>query len=188
MTHLRYLFENCRGVAAMQFAMVLPPLVIVFIGTFGAFDSYRSVQQASFTASTLADLSTRLIEMNDEQSELMFDTGEALLSGWQQDGSYSISISSIVFDPDANTSEGDPPIQVAWSQARPASQIVETGDLANYRVPTLSDGESVILVEIKGTYRPTLNGFGLPAYYTVERTSMRRPRFVNEVPYLVSGG
>ncbi|MEL7547374.1 MAG: hypothetical protein AAGJ84_12040 [Pseudomonadota bacterium] len=181
--------RDVRGVAAMQFALIITPLAIVYLGTVSAFDAYRSAQQATQTAVTLTDLVTRVIEMDDNRRDAMFITGNALMSRWGEDSNFSMSMTSVVIDPtsvggDDDDDESEPTLMVAWSEATSSAEIVETADLDNYNLPTISLGESMVLVEIKGKYQAAFNGLGLPAYYTVERTAVRRPRFVNEVPYI----
>lgn len=188
LTRLSRFSKDVRGVAAMQFALIVTPLAIVYLGTVAAFDAYRSAQQAMFTAVTLSDLSTRIIEMDDDRRDALFNTGNALMNRWDTGSNFSMSITSVVYDADANTEEGDLPLKVAWSEATSSTEIIDTGDLINYDLPSIANGESMMLVEIKGKYQAAFNGLGLPAYYTVERTSVRRPRFVNEVPYVTSGG
>lgn len=187
LTHLSRFAKDVRGVAAMQFALIVTPLSIVYLGTVAAFDAYRSAQQAMFTAVTLSDLSTRILEMTDDRRDALFNTGNGLMNRWDNGSNFSMSITSVVYDPDANTEEGDLPLKVAWSEATSSTEVIESSDLPNYDLPEISNGESMILVELKGKYQAAFNGLGLPAYYTVERTSVRRPRFVNEVPYVTSG-
>ena len=188
MKRIRSLIQDVRGVAAMQFALIVTPLTIVYLGTVASFDAYRSAQQAMYAAVTLSDLSTRVIEMTDERRDAMFNTGNALMSRWDESSNFSMSITSVVYDTDVDL-EADPealPLKVSWSEATSSTEIVDSADLPNYDLPDIADGESMILVEIKGKYQAKFSGLGLPAYYTVQRTSVRRPRFVNEVPYVAS--
>lgn len=181
--------RNTRGVAAMQFALIVPGLALVFLGVVAAFDTARAARQAAVAAVTLSDLSTRVLDMDDVQRDAIFATGDALMSRWTASpAAHSFSITSIINPVEASPSDPEVTEAVIWSRASVASNELETSDLAAYNLPPIAEGESLILVEVNGVYAPKFATMGLPTDVVVKRTSVRRPRFVSEVTYFDSSG
>lgn len=186
---LRRFAQNTRGVAAMQFALIVPGLVLVFLGVVSAFDTARAARQATVTAVTLSDLTTRVLDMDDSQRDAIFVTGNALMSRWPASPSgHSFSITSVINPVEASPSDPEVTEAVIWSQTDVSGNELETSDLAAYNLPPIAEGESLILVEVKGVYAPQFAAMGLPTNIPVRRTSVRRPRFVSEVTYYDSSG
>ncbi|MEO1100356.1 MAG: hypothetical protein AAFW65_00770, partial [Pseudomonadota bacterium] len=173
----------------MQFALIVPALALAFLGVVSAFDTARAVRQATATAVTLSDLSTRIFDINDAGRDSLFMTGDALMSRWPASpATHSFSITSIINPVEADPSDPEVTEAVIWSETDVPGNELETSDLAAYNLPPIAEGESLILVEVKGVYAPKFAGMGLPTNIPVRRTSVRRPRFVSEVTYYDSAG
>ncbi len=181
--------RNTRGVAAMQFALIVPGLMLIFLGVVAAFDTARAARQATVAAVTLSDLSTRVLDMDDAQRDAIFVTGNALMSRWTASpATHSFSITSVINPVEASPSDPEVTEAVIWSQTNVPGNELETSDLAAYDLPPIAEGESMILVEVKGVYDPKFATMGLPTNVPIVRTSVRRPRFVTEVTYYDSSG
>lgn len=176
--------RHTKGAAAMEFALVLPLLFLIYIGVIASFDAMRALSQSSRTALILSDLATRVTEMDDDRRDAIFATGNALMPLWEGGSSFSVSITSIINPVEANESDVDVTQEVVWSEASVSGREITTADLANFTIPTIEEGDSIILVEVRGNYSPSLGGmFGLSSSFETTRTSVRRPRFVSEVAY-----
>lgn len=186
---IRTLVRDVRGVAGMQFAFIAPLLVFLFLGVVAAFDATRAGRQAAMTAVTMSDLATRVIDMDDLQRDAFFNVSNALMSRWGDTSStFSVSITSVINPVEDDPSDPEVTEEVAWSEASVAGYEIETGDLAQFDLPPIVEGASLILVEVRGSYIPKFAAMGLPTQIDMKRTSVRRPRFVSEVVYLDAQG
>ncbi len=172
------------GVAAMQFAMIMPVLVFIYVGVVSSFLTARAVQQASNTATTLADLATRVIDMDDDNRDAFFITADALMDRWGGASAYGVSITSLINPVEASPGDPEVDLSVHWSEATKSELVMEDTDLVSFELPEIAEGESMILVVVSGTYDRPLAGFGLAEQVTIERYSVRRPRFVSVVDYV----
>lgn len=175
--------EDNSGAVALEFALVVPFLFMFYLAAVATFDATRAAHQSSQVTRVLADLSTRVIDMTDEKRDALFNTGNALLTKWDDGSSYTISLTSII-----NPIEGDdePEIEkkVAWSEATIAGNEVTDADLDKLDIPSIKEGDSLILVKINGSYSPMFSIMGSSTDFEIIRSSVRRPRFVSEVLYL----
>lgn len=182
--HLKGFWKNRTGVAAMQFAMIMPVLVFVYVGVVSSFLTARAVQQASNTSTTLADLATRVIDMDDDNRDAFFVTADALMDRWRGASAYGVSITCLINPVESSPSDPEVALAVHWSQATKSELVMEDTDLDTFELPDIAEGESMILVVVSGTYDRPFAGFGLGEQVTVERYSVRRPRFVSIVEYV----
>ncbi|MEL6257872.1 MAG: TadE/TadG family type IV pilus assembly protein [Pseudomonadota bacterium] len=172
-----------RGIAALEFALVLPALALFLVGILSIYTAAQAGKEASRAASTLSDLATRVIEMDDFTRDAMFDTAAVILSRFNGASTYTVSITSVINPP-------DPPNQapvdhaVDWSEATATDFAVTDDVLSRLELPSISEGESFILVVVTGEYHAPVSGPLLQAKTEIVRTSVRRPRFVAEVPYV----
>jgi len=174
----KFTWDN-QGVAAVEFAIVFPLLIVFLTGSMSLFDGLRGARVYGQAATTVADLVTRQIEMNNDKLSDMYATAAALTGQYSRVSNYQISITSIVNEFD---SRGNTDLSIAWSRGNASGAALNADDLGNYDLPQLFEGESVILVVMSGTYTPAIwaDAVGHISYH---RHALRRPRFVPEIPF-----
>ncbi|PLX37969.1 MAG: hypothetical protein C0606_06905 [Hyphomicrobiales bacterium] len=106
-----------RGIAAVEFAMLAPVLVIAFIGTFELSEAITVNRKVTHATSTIADLVTQSEKLTNSEVENIFDATAAVLSPYP---SANLKLVVATIGPDAN---GDP-IVVA-SRARNTTKWTE---------------------------------------------------------------
>lgn len=168
---LTKLKKNQHGVAAVEFALILPALVALLFGSVGTFDFFRADRAVSHAANTVVDLVARQETMDDATRDSVFATGRALLAGYATDATYAISIASIALDADDN-------LIVEWSEANANSSPITDGELSGLSLPDIPMSESIIFVRLENNYAPIF-GTGLE----FNRETVRRPRFVAKIAY-----
>lgn len=170
------------GVVAMEFAFIAPVLIFMFFGAISIYDTMRAARQASQTTLILSDLATRTLDMSDDKRDALFITANSLMSSWDANGTYSISVTSVI-NPKEEAGDEDVDAEVSWSEATSETAKIKDADLAKFDLPTIIEGDSLVLVEIKGDYSPIFAMLGIETSYSIERSSVRRPRFVSELIY-----
>lgn len=171
--------HEVSGVASIEFALVVPVLLSVMLGATGLFDLFQGARSTERGATTIVDLVTRQVAMDDDSFDIMVATAESIMGDYAESGSFEISISSIQNEFDSSS---DPTLSVAWSKANVDSAVIKDDDLIDYDIPDIPEGETVILVKILSSYTPYVvtDEVGSVDY---ERYVIRRPRLADQIPY-----
>lgn len=179
------------GLAALELALLMPILFGIMYGAVATFDLLRAHNQVSNASTTLADLSTRVLFMNDTQRDNFYAAAESLMPKFGSPSSFNMSITSVEAD-DPDTSPTGSSYRVIWSESQDGTSTLDVDDLNALDLPTLDDTESIIIVVIDSTY---VSDFALfqgnsnqdthqnLSTITSRRVAVRRPRFVSKILY-----
>jgi len=178
-TFRRFLKES-RAVAAIEFALVMPVLILMTLGGYASYDLVLTDRAVNRSSSIVADLTSRSETVDEDYGEDLIEIGRSLIGDPANNNArYDISITSIsnTFDSDSNYE-----LVVNWSVANKSNLELEDEDIENYELPFIPEGESVILVDLKLRYETAIYSelFGTMELNEVE---VRRPRFVTMVPF-----
>jgi len=177
--------ENQDGAAAVEFALILPILLTIYIGVVNAFDAYRASRLMSRATVVMADQVTRLTagqQMTDQRMAFYENVVQTIMGPYADARDFNITVTGInnPFGP-----PNDP--RLVWTLASNPSKRVCQDDLEKYDLPQIPAADSVILVTISGTYSPLPINFYPDAFewadYQLEDFQVRRPRFQDEVEY-----
>lgn len=171
-----------RGMAATEFALLLPIQVLLFFGVIEASDALTANRRVALASNTLADLVA-------QSKELTFADVDSLFVGIREiidptaASSLSVNLVSVVQD------AGGSPI-VHWSRDIDGTAPYTPGS----RFPNLTDatilsaGSSLVFVELTYDYQPTLTYrfFSTPMIFT--RHTTRWPRLTTRVQLCTSPG
>ena len=164
-------FARCRrGVAAMEFALVVPVGVVLLLGIseFGtAMLIDRKVTRATHVG---ADLVAQETTMTDDKVSDLFLAMQAILEPFPTDA--YIRVTSVWLNPATNSTEVD------WSEAR--NGTVDSGDYTLPQGLIVQDGDSVIVTHIVYNYSPLYDDFIL-GDITLEDKSYLKPRRTTKV-------
>lgn len=145
---LRRLARDERGVALLEFAFVLPFMVLLFLGGFQLMDAISAQRKVGSTVRTLADLTTRNTTMNATQADEILNASRQVMAPYSPNDA-SVRISQLKVDNNGVAT-------VDWSRAlngtaRPKAQVVtiptELKSLTN---------SYFIFSEINFTYKPQM--------------------------------
>lgn len=134
-----------RGVAAVEFAFILPVMLILYLGGIQISQSIAVARQTSLTASTVANLVSQYTTISSSQQiPDILQASAAVLTPYQQSNAV-VTVSCITIDANGNAT-------VAWSQSlngtpRPTGQAVT--------VPAALDVPNTELVFGETTYAYT---------------------------------
>lgn len=167
----RKFVESNKGLAAVEFALVLPVLLILLIGSVGAFDLFRADRSVSYAANSIVDLTARQIIVTESTVDTLFATGRALIGRYETPGSVSISVASIISDAGNNLS-------VDWSRAEGGAALIADGDIQSLDLPNIPPNESVVFIRVENEYTPLFK-----TNFTFSRDAVRRPRFVAQIAF-----
>lgn len=132
------------GLAAMEFALVFPILMMLLMGVFD-FGSAFLVNQKAITASeVMADLVSRNISLTQSQIDDVVEAGKMAIAPYST-STFGYDIVSIEFDDDAIP-------DVCWRET--SDNILPDEDLVNDTEALGAPGEGIVVVSVTYTYEP----------------------------------
>ena len=171
----RCLAKTERGVAATEFALLLPIMVMMFFGLIEASNAMTVNRKVAISANTLADLAAQSETLLISEIDDLFDGVMTIVEPNDSTG-LQLRLISVVLD------EEDKPV-VHWSRDYLGNEPYAVG--ADYL--KLSDNavivgnSSLIVVELIYTYVPSITNYFIDIPIVFDRQSIRWPRLVRKV-------
>jgi Flp pilus assembly protein TadG len=157
-----------RGAAAMEFALMLPILVTLQIGSVELVKAFEAQRRIAHVAAAMADVVSQAPTVSDAQLADALIAGQILVDPLPT-ANLGLRISSLTADASGTVSQ-DWTTSQNWTQGGSAS--VPSGYLAA--------GESVIVADVSYAYSSSTQ-YVLPGTITFVRHAYIRPRLSNQV-------
>jgi Flp pilus assembly protein TadG len=172
MQRLRRLFGDARGLAALEFAIIAPMMVLVLFGTVELTQALATNRRAENVAASIADIVARDTIIDDAEMDDLWFAINALMFP-DTPTNMKMRVTSVTFDASgaatAHWSEG----HNGWAPfAAGASVPIPTG----MRIPDTS----LIMTQTSYRYTPPIGVF-LKVAFDLEHTEYRRPRVADPV-------
>jgi len=168
---LRKIWSNfCKDESAtvtMEFVLIMPVLILWFVGSIVFFDAFDSRATAQRTAHTIADIISRQNQVDNTFIDRMLTLQNRMLPR-EQVG--VVRVSSLEID-----GAGD--LEVLWSYATDGSPALVPADIPADILPNMQIGESVVLVDTSVPFTPIADWVGIVAQVWKNRV-VTQPRFV----------
>lgn len=183
------LWKNRSGMAATEFALLLPVLLFIFFGVVEGSDALTVSRKVSQASNTLADLTAQETEIQTSAADDLFTGVEQIIN---IDGAVmDIRLISVIANPDDDDGDGNPdgnPI-VHWSYDNSGGTPIAAGQpytgLAN---PALLDANaSIIVAEISYPYTSPFSRYFVSTI-NFEESATRWPRRSFRVQLCTSPG
>ncbi|MDL2400160.1 TadE/TadG family type IV pilus assembly protein [Rhizobium mayense] len=169
---LRRFAGDERGIGAIEFAILFPVLVMLYLGAFELTIALSVEKRASRSAGSIADILTHRTDVNKTMLATMPSVASAIFAPYDATD-LTLKISGVQLDASGNAT-------VAWSWAQDGSKPYSTGSTVT--VPVNIAQPSTFLVRTELTVPYQLISFGadfLPAgssQITIGREYFYRPR------------
>lgn len=165
------LWRDRRGIAATEFAVIVPLMLVLFFGVVEFSTGVAVDRKVTLVARTLSDLVSQNQTVATSDFTGIFTAGTLVMSQYAQ-SPYSAStlhatISELYVDPNTHTAK------VQWSTgyaARPTSQVVTIPAALSV------DGTYLIFSEVSYLYTPTVGYVMAPSGVNLADVSYTRPR------------
>lgn len=172
MQRLRRFARKTGGLAALEFAILLPMMIFLLFGAVEIIDVLAVNRRVENTTASLADVVSRDTEVTDDEVTGLW-AALGLLMTPDDPAGLDVRITSITIE-DANTA------RVVWSEglgmsARVANSTVTLPD------GIMRPGTSVIMAEAEYVHEWPL-GLLMPGAITLEHTAYRRSRLIDPIP------
>ena len=174
-----------RGVAAVEFAIVLPLLVGLLVGGVTVFDMVRYADTTERTTYTVADLVSREPLVDTEVMRQLHATHVALLGG-AGSGAFTRITSVEKQQPKKKNGkdDGKPILVPMWTyDSRRDRKIDPPDDLPLNLVPEIAVNDSVLIVETGSTRQLFARRVTGSDQGTFNDVAVVRPRYVASVAY-----
>lgn len=169
-TLARRFHRDSAGVAAVEFGLLVPLLLIMFVGTLEIGQAVGLDRRVSMATASTADLIAREKTASNASLDGVMEIVKHLLSPYDPNN-LSISVVSVKADPGnaANT-------RVEWSYSFQGASV--PSKCAPYAMPAglLGAGASAIIVEGKYDYEPLLVSYFLNSNLTLQDKATVSPR------------
>jgi Flp pilus assembly protein TadG len=164
------LLRDRHGASAVEFALVMPLLLAVILGTVTVFDLFRTAQSAEKGTFTVGDMLSRQTVIN---TTTLASMATFIQQSVDFDGTARLRISSI--------SNIAGTLVLDWSQTAGDTGIaIEAIDYSV--IPDIAINDSVILTETYIPHRAFVPAFGLDQI-VYSNKAVHRPRFVSKIAW-----
>jgi Flp pilus assembly protein TadG len=164
--HVIALWHDCRGVAATEFAIIIPIMLIAFFGTVEFCSAVAVDRKIGIMARTLSDLTSQNTSVNDAQLTNIFNASTQIMWPYSTTPLQS-TISELYVDPNSLVA------RVQWSKG--ANPRATSSPVA---IPTALKvaGAYMIYSEVKYQYVPTVGYVMAKTGIALSDLSYTRPR------------
>jgi len=162
----RDLAKDCGGLAAVEFAFILPLMLVLFFGTVEFSQGVAVDRKVTIMARTLADLTSQNTSVTTTQLNNFFAASTAVMTPYPS-GPVQASLSELYVDPSSLVA------RVQWSVgAAPRA----TGSIVEIPSQLKVAGTYLIMAEVNYLYVPTIGYVMAPAGITLNDVAYTRPR------------
>lgn len=175
---LHRFWKNKDGVAALEFALILPLLAVLYFGTIEVSFLVEADRRVTATSSTIADLVARTNEVNYCEVEDIFYASSRIIRP-SNSNLVKLRVSSIVEDSKSGNTV------VEWSQARGGETAYNKGTKLVVDKGVMPTSGSVIFAEVEYKYDTPFQ-YVIPSTSTLKQTFYLRPRQSEKVVWVGS--
>lgn len=167
------LARDDRGTALIEFAFVLPFLVMLFIGGFQLMDAISAYRKVGSTARTLADLTSQNATMSAAQADEILGASRQVMAPYSPSAAV-LRISQISVDANSNAT-------VSWSRALNGTAL-STGSTFTMPATLRQANKHFIYSEIQYTYTPNIAS-SIIGVIPFSQSMFMSPRGTDAIPY-----
>jgi len=148
LSHLSRFRVARAGVAAVEFALILPIMVLIYLGLVEVTFGVNMDRKRTILSRTIGDLTGRVQNVSDAELNTIFGAGLSVMAPFAS-GDVRMRLTSV----NIREVNGEPQARVCWSEGRnmpprPANEVIPLPDGFN------TPGSSFILAEVEKLYTP----------------------------------
>ena len=167
----RRLWSDARGAAAVEFALLVPLMALLYFGVVEVTQGAMTQQRVAHTASAIGDLVAQSTSITSDEVGDIFNVGDTIMSPYPTSG-LQMRVTSLVADKNGN-------VTVAWSQANGMTALAK-GSPVSVPANVITPGASAIMGESQYTYTSVF-GQIMPSPVVFKETSYLQPRLSTTV-------
>ncbi len=166
--------KDCRAMAATEFALLLPVLLVIFFGVVEGSDALSKSRRVTLAANTLADLAAQETDLLESAADSLFVGVEEIVDA--NGAAMDIRLVSVIFDDTDGDGTPDSPV-VHWSYDNAGGEPYPAGTVYNdLSDPALLEiDSSIVVAEVIYPYTSSLTHYFI-SNITFDRDAARWPR------------
>jgi Flp pilus assembly protein TadG len=163
------LLRDCSGIAATEFAIIVPLMLVMFFGTVEFSSGVAVDRKVTLVARTLSDLTSQSLTVATTDLTNFFTAGTAILTPYPSTPIKAV-ISELYVDPTTLKA------RVQWSQAYQGGTVRGQGTIVVIPTALAVAGTYLIFSEVSYLYTPTVGYVMAKAGVTLSDVAYTRPR------------
>ncbi len=159
------------GLAALEFALILPIMVLLYLGGFEVTEAFMIDRKVTHATSALGDLVAQAESISNSEMANIFNAVDAVMNPYPFDAGYLI-ISGVRIDSNGVA-------KVVWSDAQNTTAYA-VGQTISLPLSVTQPSTFIVFAEVHYEYTPTF-GYTLTGTFDLHDEFYLRPRLQNEV-------
>jgi Flp pilus assembly protein TadG len=168
---IRGLARDQRGVSAVEFAMLLPLMLSLYLGAVELSQGIAADRKVTLTARTVADLVSQVSSINNTDMTNSLNAASAVMAPYPS-GNLKVTVSSVKIDANSKAT-------IAWSDTLNGTARA-VGSTVTLPSALLVANTYLIWSEVQYTYKPTI-GYVVSGTLTLKDQIYMRPRLSDSV-------
>jgi Flp pilus assembly protein TadG len=166
------LVRDSRGVAAVEFALLLPILMLLYFGVVELTQGIMTQQRTSHVAASVGDLVSQSSTLTSADVTDIFSVGSEVMYPYPTT-SLKLRVTTLTDDTHGN-------VTVAWSQASGMTPLSKGATVSGLPANVVVPGESVVMSESQYTYASVF-GQIMPRPVVFDQKAYLHPRLSTTV-------
>jgi Flp pilus assembly protein TadG len=163
------LIEDCRGIAAIEFAMIVPIMLVMFFGTVEFSSGVAVDRKVTLVARTLSDLTSQSLSVATTDTANFFAASTAILTPYSATPAKA-AISELYINPSTLKAT------VQWNQTYQGATARAVGSTVTIPSALAVAGTYLIFSEVSYLYTPAVGYVMGRAGVTLSDVAYTRPR------------
>jgi Flp pilus assembly protein TadG len=161
-----------RGISAVEFAMLLPLMVTLYLGTVEVSQAVGIDRKVTLTTRALADLAAQVKTINNVEMSNLLDASTAVIAPYDTN-KLKMTVSRVDVD-------GNGTARIVWTDTRGGSAAHAPNDVVSLPTALNVKNSSLIWSEVNYTYKPTI-GYVVTGPMNLTDQIYMRPRLSDTV-------
>ncbi|MFD1787209.1 TadE/TadG family type IV pilus assembly protein [Sphingomonas floccifaciens] len=165
-TFLRRLATANQGLALVEFAMVLPFMALLYVGSYQICDAVAAYRKVTRATRTIADLTSQYTSVDEQDVTEILDSSIQVMSPYATTAA-KLVVTQVTMDANKNPT-------VDWSRGKNTTGLIK-GSVYNLPTAIRQANTSVIVATVTYTYKPAF-GAAFVGTLPLSETIIMSPR------------
>jgi Flp pilus assembly protein TadG len=163
--------DECRGVSAVEFAILLPVMMTLYLGSVEVSQGIATQRKVTLTANALTDVASQYTDITNADMSNILAAGSAIIAPYSATNLQEV-VSEISINAQGHAS-------VVWSDSLGGTAL-SIGQVVSIPASLAVPNTSLVLAQVQYSYNPTY-GYVITGTLTLSDVSYMQPRQSNSI-------